>query len=328
MSPIVDVVAGWGLADGVIDSVDPFEAARHLPLVAEHRLTGVAHAAMRAGDLEVDDPDRVADAHRDAMARSLLLEDVLLDAIDVLDRARIESRVLKGAALAHRDGDPDRREFGDNDLLVRPDQLRPAAAALEAAGAMRVFPPLSERWERRFAKSITLRWRQTELDLHRTLAPGPYGLTIDGDALFADRHSIVLAGVDLATLGADHHLIHAAVHVALGDVHPRLGNVRDTALLLSAPDLDADRVIATVVRWGIGAPFAAGVDAAAAIGAERTGVVEWAERFSPGRRDRRLMQSYRAREGRFRRQSLASLRVLGWRDRVAYVRAIRPSRAG
>ena len=84
MSPIVDVVAGWRLPDGVIDSVDPFEAARHLPLIAEHRLTGVAHAAMLAGDLEVDDPDRVAEAHRQAMARSLLLEDVLLDALAMI----------------------------------------------------------------------------------------------------------------------------------------------------------------------------------------------------------------------------------------------------
>ena len=328
MSPILDVVAGWDLADGVIDSVDPFDAARHLPLMAEHRLTGVAHAAMIAGDLEVDDPELVRGAHRDAMARSLLLEDVLLAAAEVLDRAGVEHRVLKGAALAHRTGRPELREFGDNDLLVRSDQLPRAAAALEAEGAVRAFPALSATWETRFAKSITLRWRDTELDLHRTLAPGPYGLTIDGDALFAPSATIELAGAALPTLSDEHHLIHAAVHVALGDVTPRLGNVRDTAVLLASPQLDADRVIATVVRWGIEAPFAEGIAAADAIGAETTGVVEWARRFRSGGRDRRLMASYRQREGRFRRQALASLRVLGWRDRVAYVQSLRSSRAG
>ena len=328
MSPIVDVVAGWRLPDGVIDSVDPFEAARHLPLIAEHRLTGVAHAAMLAGDLEVDDPDRVAEAHRQAMARSLLLEDVLLDALAVLDGAGIEYRVLKGAALAHRFGCPEHREFGDNDVLVRPTQLTQAADALEAAGATRAFPALSPVWETRFAKSVTLRWRDAELDLHRTLAPGPFGLTVDGDALFGSSDRFDLAGVDVPTLSAEHHLVHAAVHVALGDVVPRLGNVRDVALLISAPGVDADQVAATVVDWGVAAPFAEGVAAADALGAETTSVVEWARRFQPSRSDRSSLQSYRRRDGRFRRQALASLRVLGWRDRIAFVRAVRPTRAG
>lgn len=322
MSPILDVVAGWKLADGVIDSVDPFEAGRHLPLMADHRLTGVAFAAMLAGDLEVDEPAAVAEAHRTAMASSLLLEDVLLDALSVLASADIDHRVVKGAALAHRSESPEWREFGDNDVLVRPGDLGRAAAAMEDAGATRVHEPVSPQWEQRFAKSITLRWRETELDLHRTLAPGPYGLTIDGDALFASSDTFELAGVAVPTLGAEHHLIHAAVHVALGDVVARLGNVRDIAMLLSTPDIDADRVIATVADWGVEAPFATGVVAADELGAETTGVVEWARRYRPSRTDRRLMHSYAQREGRFRRQAVASLRVLGWRDRVAYLRSL------
>jgi hypothetical protein len=246
----------------------------------------------------------------------------------VLDRAGVELRVLKGAALAHRFGAPEQREFGDNDVLVRPDQLTRAATALEAAGAERVFAPMSATWEQRFAKSITLRWRGTELDLHRTLAPGPYGLTIDGDAMFASSASIELAGVEVPTLRTEHHLIHAALHVALGDISPRFGNVRDTALLIAAPGLDADLVATTVVAWGVGAPFAEGIAAAEAIGAEANGVVEWARRFRPARSDRRLMASYRERDGRFRRQAWASLRILGWSDRLAYARALRSSRAG
>lgn len=322
MSPILDVVAGWGLADGVIDSVDPFEAGRHLPLMAEHRLVGVAFAAMLAGDLEVDEPALVAEAHRDAMASSLLLEDVLLDAVSVLRSAGIDHRVVKGAALAHQRGLPEQRQFGDNDVLVRPGDLGRAAAALEREGAMRVHEPVSPRWEQRFAKSITLRWRGTELDLHRTLAPGPYGLTIDGDALFASSDSFELAGVEVPTVCVEHHLIHAAVHVALGDVVARLGNVRDIALLLSASGLDADRVVAAAVEWRVEAPVAAGVLAADALGAETTGVVEWARRFRPSRTDRALMRSYAQRERRFRRQAVASLRVLGWGDRIAYVRSL------
>ena len=327
MSPILEVVAGWGLPDGVIDSVDPFEAGRHLPLIAEHRLTGVAFAAMLAGDLEVDDPDLVTDAHRRAMASALLLEDVLLDAVAVLTAAGLDHRVVKGAALAHRSGSPEHRLFGDNDVLVRPGELSRAAEALEREGAVRVHAPVSPTWEQRFAKSITLRWRGTELDLHRTLAPGPYGLTIDGDALFSTHDTIELAGVEVPTLCVEHHLIHAALHVALGDVVARLGNVRDIAVLLGAPELDADRVIAAVVDWRVEAPFAAGVVAADGLGAATTGVVEWARRHRPSRTDRALLRSYAQRDGRFRRQAVASLRVLGWSDRLAYLRSLAARRA-
>lgn len=325
MSLPLDVVAGWSLPNGVVDSVEPFAVSRHLALAAEQRLTGVVHAAMLAGDLEVDDPVAVGDAHRASMARSLALEDVLLEAVSVLEHATIEFRLLKGAALAHMDATPEQREFGDNDLLVRPDQLVEAAAAFEAVGASRVQPPLSPTWERRFAKSVTLRWRDTELDLHRTLAPGPYGHTIDAASLFAGSNdsAIRLAGISVPTLTPEAHLVHAAVHVALGDVVPRLGNVRDTALLIGRPGLDADRVIATVVAWRVEAPFAAGVLAAADIGAEPNGIVEWARRARRTRADRRAMASYAERDGRFRRQALASLRVLPWRDRVAYLRSLR-----
>lgn len=326
MSPILEVVAGWGLPDGVVDSVEPFDADRHLPMATEHRLTGVVHAAMRAGDLSVDHPDRVDEAHRDAMARCLLLEDRLLDAVEVLDAAGIEFRVLKGAALAHRTGRPEQREFGDNDLLVRPDRLTDAAAALERAGATRAQAAVSPLWERRFAKSITVSWQGTELDLHRTLAPGPYGLTIDGDALFSRAEVLELAGSSLPTLSPEHHLLHAAVHVALGDVTPRLGNVRDTALLLATPGLDADRVIRDVVAWGLDAPFAAGVLEADRLGAATTGIVAWARRHDDSRRDRRLLASYAERDGRFRRQAIASLGVLGWSDRVAYLRSLAAGR--
>ena len=327
MSPVLEVAAGWNLPDGVIDSVEPFDAARHPPLAAAQRLTGVVHAAMHAGALDVDRPDLVDEAHRHAMAQSLLLEDRLLVAAEVLDAAGVEFRVLKGAALAHVLGHPEQREFGDNDLLVRPEALPQAAAALEAAGARRAQPPVSEVWERRFAKSVTLAWDGVEFDLHRTLAPGPFGLGIEGDRLFDGSATITLADRVLPTLTLEHHLVHAAVHVALGDVVPRLGNVRDTALLLDTPGIDADAVVACVVRWGLGAPFARGVLDADRLGAGPGGIVEWARRHRGSRRDRRLLASYAERDGRFRRQAIASLQVLGWRDRVAYLRSLTASRA-
>lgn len=328
MTGVLEMVAGWALADGVVDSVEPFEVDRHLPMVVEHRLTGVLSAAMRAGDIDVDRPDVVDAAHEAAMAQALLLEDTMLDAVAALADAGIPTRLLKGAALAHLLPDPGLRVFGDTDLLVPADRLAAAASALEPLGAARAQPPVSADWERRFAKSITLRWRAgTELDLHRTLAPGPYGHLIDLDELARGDDTVRIGGLDVATLSPELHLVHAAMHAALGDVEPRLGNVRDIAVLLERTDLDVDRVMRTVVRWGAEAPFARGVVAAGAIGA-RHAVVDWAEAHRPRGRDRRLLASYADRDGRFRRQTVASLSVVPWRDKPALLRSLTTSRRG
>ena len=328
MTPVLEVVAGWDLADGVVDGVEPFEVDRHLADVIEHRLLGVLMAAMRAGDVHVDQPERVADAHQQAMAQVLLLEDTMLDAVGVLAAAGIEARLLKGAAVAHLLPEPGQRVFGDTDLLVPSDQLGPAAAALEAAGGVRAQPPVSDEWERRFAKSITMRWHGgTELDLHRTLAPGPYGHLVDLDELAASTATVAIGGVDVPTLERERHLVHAAIHAALGDVEPRLGNLRDIAVLLERSDLDVDRVMRTVVRWAAEAPFAVGVRAAGAIGA-RHAVVDCADAHRPRGRDRRLLASYAERDGRFRRQTLASLTVVPWSEKPALLRSLTTSRRG
>ncbi|MEM8748257.1 MAG: nucleotidyltransferase family protein [Actinomycetota bacterium] len=328
MTGVLDVVAGWDLADGVVDDVEPFEVDRHLPLVIEHRLTGVLLAAVRAGDIHVDAPAAVFDAHESAMAQALLLEDTMLDAVEALADAGIRAQLLKGAAIAHLLPDPGLRVFGDTDLLVPSDRLGDAAAALEPLGAGRAQAAVSPDWERRFAKSVTLRWRSaTEIDLHRTLAPGPYGHLVDLAELERCDDIVSIGGVGVPTLSPELHLVHAALHVALGDVAPRLGNVRDIAVLLERTDLDVDRVMRTVVRWGAEAPFARGVAAAGAIGA-RHAVVDWAHAHRPRGRDRRLLASYEERNGRFRRQTLASLSVVPWRDKPALVRSLTTSRRG
>lgn len=327
MSSVLEVVAGWDLADGVVDGVEPFEVDRHLADVEAHRLIGVLMAAMRAGDIQVDRPDRVAAAHERAMAQCLLLEDTMLAAVEVLAEAGVDSRLLKGAAIAHLLPDPGLRTFGDTDLLVASDQLAAAAAALERSGGRRAQPPVSDTWERRFAKSITLHWRgRTEIDLHRTLAPGPYGHLVDLDELAASAAIVTVGGVEVLTLEPELHLVHGALHAALGDVEPRLGNLRDIAALLERGDLDVDRVMRTVVRWGAEAPFAVGVKAAGAIGA-RHAVVDWAEAYRPPARDRRLLASYAERDGRFRRQTLASLTVVPWRDKPALLRSLADRRS-
>ena len=326
---VLAFVAGWDLDRGPVDCVEPLDVGRHLGPLRQHKLVGVARAAADAGALVVDDADALARAHEDAMAEALLLEDVMLAAVDALAEQGIDALTLKGSALAHLLGpDPSERTFGDTDLLVPSESLTAAASALEQVGATRIQAGVSPEFERRFAKSVTLRWRaDTELDLHRTLAPGPYGLTIASADLFRSPATFDLAGHTVATLSLEMHALHAAIHVALGDVEPRLGNVRDLALLLRH-DLDLDLVMRTVEAWRCAHPVAVGLRAAAAIGAADHALLDWAEAHRPSRRDRALLASYREREGRFRAQSWASLRVLGWRDRIAFARSLTTNRQG
>jgi hypothetical protein len=299
---------------------------------ARHGLTGVLAAAVADGAVEFDPAGwaAVAVAHEDAMREVLLLEEELLRALEVLQGVGIDSRLLKGAALAHMaHRDPSERCFGDNDVLVASSDIDAAVAALIDAGATRPVPSISPTFDRRFAKSVTLGWHgSTELDLHRTLASGPYGFLVDLDDLFRDPVDVLLAGRAVRTMPAALHLLHGAIHVALGDVEPRLGNVRDVALLAARPSIDVDAVIETAGRWGCAAPVAVGLRATAALGHHRSAIERWADGHVPSAVDRRRRAAYGRRDGRYRRQAKASLGVLGWRDRLAFTRALLRRRKG
>jgi hypothetical protein len=322
VSDLLEFLAGWDLSDGMIDTIDSVEIDRHLSAVAEQGLTGVLLAAMRTGEVEVDRPEVVVEAHERALARARLLDTALLESVEILLDAGIIPCLLKGSAITRLLPEPGQRISADIDLLVPADQLDAAASALEASGATRSQPAISPDWERRFAPSVTIRWRtSTELNLHRTLAPGPYGHLIDLDELVASTVAIEVGGDDVLTLRPELHLVHAALHVALGSAGPRLGDVRHIALLLERTNLDVDRVMRTIVRWEAEAPAAVGFAAAGSIGAQHP-IIDWAEAHRPRSRDRRLLASYPDRDGRVRRQALASLTVVPWRDKPALLRSL------
>lgn len=327
------VVAGHGLpgTDG-LGVAPPGDA--WLAGLASHRLVGVLAAAVADGAvvLESTAHESVRIAHEEAMRAVLLLEDDLLAVLEVLAGRGIDTRVLKGSALAHMvHADPSERTFGDNDVLVRATDVDRAVAALLEAGAHRTAPAVSDDFDHRFAKSVTLVRGATELDLHRTLAPGPYGHLIETDDLWQAPVEILLAGRAVPTLPADLHLLHGALHVALGDVEPRLGNVRDVALLAARPSIDVDTVIATAARWRCTVPLAVGLRSTRVLGHTRSALERWADGIEPDAADRRRLAAYGRRDGRYRRQAVASLRVLGWRDRAAFLTALvrrRLSRGG
>lgn len=317
-------VAAIGLTGADAPVVAPPGSA-WLADLAAHRLVGVLAGAVADGAvmLEAAAHEALCVAHEEAMRAVLLLEDELLAAVEVLDGVGIETRLLKGAALAHMvHADPSERTFGDNDLLVRSSDIDRAVAALVDAGATRTAPSVSADFDRRFAKSVTLRWSTTELDVHRTLAPGPYGHLVVTEDLWRSPADVLLAGRAVPTLPADLHLLHGALHVALGDVEPRLGNVRDVALLAARTSIDTEAVISTAARWRCTAPLAIGLRATQTLGHTRSSLERWADGMVPDPVDRRRFSAYDRRDGRYRRQALATLRVLGWRDRIAFIAAL------
>ncbi|MEM7142985.1 MAG: nucleotidyltransferase family protein [Actinomycetota bacterium] len=325
-------LAAFGLPGAGRVGDPPMSIADALFGAGRHKLIGVFAAAVAEGGVALgpDDIGQLAHAHEGTMRESLLLEEMLLDAIEVLDDAGVDHRVLKGAALAHTvHADPAERSYGDNDILLSSPELDRGVAALIDAGAFRPMPPISATYDRRFAKSVTLRWHgPTELDVHRTLAAGPYGYLIPLDDLTRVTDEFRLAGRSVRTLSVTGHLLHGAIHVALGDVEARLGNVRDLALLAARHDIEMDEVVETAEAWGCAAPVAKGLAATEALGHDRTALERWASTYVPSRIDERRLAAYADRSGRFRRQALASWRVLSWRDRVAFGRALLvPSRA-
>jgi hypothetical protein len=330
--------------DGVIRALAMWDSSRTAPIgrnglamvelvtaARRHRLVGVLAAAVAAGDVDGDDDDvdTVAREVSDAMAEALLLEDMMLEAVGVLGELGLDIRVLKGSALAHIvHPDPAHRSFGDTDLLVRSSQIDAAVEALTGAGGHRRIPALSGDFDRRFAKSITLDWRRgTELDLHRTLAPGPFGLRIPLDDLWVDPSCFRLAGESIDTLSPELHLMNGAYHLVLGDTEPRYGNVRDVTLMLGQ-ELDVDVVVATAERWRGEAVLAEAVGLVGELGGSTGPLRDWAARVEVSRRDRSCLDTYRRRRSRFRRQALSVMRELPWRDRLAYARAVGlPARA-
>ena len=100
---------------------------------------------------------------------------------EALEKAGIAHRVLKGHAWAHTVyPDPSWRAFGDVDLLVGTDDSDRAVEVLESTGVRRTLPEVRPGFDRRFGKDATLLSASgREVDLHRLLVAGPYGLWVD-----------------------------------------------------------------------------------------------------------------------------------------------------
>lgn len=220
----------WGEAVDLTDT----EVAALCTTPPHAGLVALLGAAVDGGKVRVSPAaaETIAAAWAQRMAWCVQLDALLTRAVAVLGEADIEVRVLKGVAVATLDEpDPSWRSYGDVDLLVPDERLLAAVDALRALGLTPLVAPVSRRWARDHAKSITLLDSVGhQVDVHRRLATGPLGARVSSPALFASGEQFALGDTEVTALAAAPRLLHACYHAVLGGVRsPR--HRRDVLLL-------------------------------------------------------------------------------------------------
>jgi hypothetical protein len=294
-----------------------------LATCGHHRLIGLLEHLAVERVLPLEEAEWTELAARGQVEACIALdrEAVAVEVHETLYQARIEHRFLKGLTFAHRwYPDPAWRSFADVDVLVEGTSLPAVIDALGASGFARTVEAIRGRFDARFGKGVTLRRAGIEVDLHRTLAPGPFGLRICVKDLFADEARVTVGGRSLPALTLEHSFVHACLHATL--THPRrLVPIRDVAqLALAAPHLAAlDEIVS---RWRASAVVREAVRMARSeLGVGLGEVDDYARELSVPARDQSLLTRQR-RGGTFAELAWWTLRELPWRDRVAYGTAL------
>src|SRR5262249_47068663 len=235
----------------------------------------------------------------------------------------IEYRALKGPVLAHTVyRDPALRSFGDIDVLVRDGEFDAAVDALRLLGFRRRFVEPRPGFDARFAKGACLeRADGLELDLHRTLAPGAFGLRLARLDLFAPGPRwFPLGASKVAGLDDDLAFVHACFHAALGDDPPKLVPLRDVAELVRA-GVDVRAAAGRLAAVGCGVVLRRAltlVDQGREI-APTAGTERWSEMHPSSRVDRWILDSYRAGRRSYGTQAAVSFWTMpSVRDRAAF----------
>jgi len=293
--------------------------------VGRERLGPLLARAAASGEWPVsaDQLDEALALGRAALALVLELERELVGLHDDLRAARVPMRVLKGPAIAHLDEvDPSCRAFGDIDVLVRPGDLRRAVAVVEARGGRRRFASPSASYDRYVGKGASFHFvRNVEVDLHRTIAPGPYGAAVDLDELFAHHGSMPVGPATVDVLDRPGRFLHACYHAVLGRARPRRSAQRDIALTAPVDRGELEVALARARRWHGEAVVAAAVASVAVdLGWQHPPALgAWAVAHRPTARDRRWLDAYRSGARSSTRLTLLGATAGSGAARVRYV---------
>lgn len=323
-------LASFGLPGTDAAALDVSEKlwARALAPLEWEKLSGLAVAAMQAAALSLPEQQARAllDWHREAMLHALRLERHLLRLGEAFEEAGVDIVVLKGPAVAHTMyPDPSWRPFGDLDILVRDSDWRRACSLLPELGFGRKFPEPRPGFVERFGHTAAhMNDGGLEVDLHRTLVGGPFGLWMDGEELFDHTEPFELGGRKFQRLDDTALFMHACVHASLGYRPPLLLPLRDVAQVASRGEPDRERLADWGRRWKLTVVYRHAAQALSTMLDVRLpdGLGLGSEERTPGR-ERRALEAYttmrRSRGGK----AVSSLRAIrGVRAKATYVGAL------
>lgn len=331
MSTTAAAVAAWGLPNAHRLPDHPLDDDAFDELLAQctrHRILGLLGDAVRDGALPVTPAqhDRVETRWQEWLGHALRAERTAVAVADVLAAAGIPSRALKGVALARSSyPDPETRVYGDLDLLVPGDSLHRAGAVLvDVLDGTRAEPEVRPGFDDRFARELLVRVDDLEVDLHRTLANGAFGVRIPLPTLFDDPVAVGIGTRTLPILPPIPRLLHAAYQSTLADWPPRLVAFRDVAQILAHDDPDAEAVVATACAWRGSAVLAEGLTRAwrTLRCTTRPPLVDWAERHRSPAYDRFLVAAAQGPARGYTAGLTTLLALPGVRRRAAYLRAV------
>lgn len=296
--------------------------------VPTHRLVGLLAEVVRSGALPVSSAQHaeVSELVERWMVADLALERFALDVHEALRHHQIDHRFLKGLALAHRWYErPDLRVFGDIDVTINAADIPTAFDLLAEVAGPRMEPELRPGFDVEFGKGATFKSAiGNELDVHRTLVWGAYGLTVVPADLFDAPTSIRVASVELPVPAPGVVFLHACYSAVLGDVPPRLVALRDVVETLPRDEPTAARAIELATRWR-----ARAVVALAVRWAQETLLVDldgpladWARAYRPSPSERLLLRSHLMPGGTYARRVSAVAVVPGMGPRLRYLRAL------
>jgi hypothetical protein len=205
------------------------------------------------------------------LLRNQRLGTELAEVVEALRREGIEAIVLKGGALAPTVyTEPAQRPMNDLDLLLRPEAMDRAGAALQSLGFQLsgLIPAHMVAFQQRFGGG--LEWQRsrggevTRLDVQHHLVGIDWCWTafpIEADALWATARPLALDGVRAWQLSAEDTLIQLCLHQALhGYASPLIGyadidrviGATDSVLSWSRLVQRAHRFrVKTVLYWGL-----------------------------------------------------------------------------
>ena len=221
-----------------------------------HRLTGLALEACDRGELRLPEQnfEELRGLHRESMALALKLEAGLIEVTEALNGAGVDVTVLKGPALAHGYYPQAAwRPFSDLDLMVDPDEWTTTAETLTKMGFERALPEPRAGFDVNFGKAVSWTSGHIGIDLHRTLAAGPFGMWIKPEELRARREEFTLGDQMFKRFDATGLLLHACVHASLGWRPPLLLPLRDVLQIAAVGGIDWDRLRNWSEGWKLNA---------------------------------------------------------------------------